>query len=321
MKKSNPLVPVAVLLIIVAGALGIYVYRQEKARTEEDTRIAEEINPYYKRLDEINSELSQLKRDNNQELKITNVVNFMLEQPSSQFDEIAIPQLEDAGFKGIIAVSENAYPDKWGCLSASRMRELCDSGWSIALFLEQPSYLNWEGGAKKTAAELISSSAKRLETAGLPKPEAVYLKEEPTEEMISAVKDAGIHAIIFYNTETKVKGMNEFLPVTGISLNSGNNPASSADVSENASVFVISAAEGNELYSPETVHEITEKLKGPMQNGIIQTMSLENAYQYYTNAFSEYEKAVTEHQEKIKVLEEEEQEIEDKIAGFRKAEG
>ena len=46
MKKSNTLLLIAAALVIVAGVLGAYIFRQEKARSKEDQRIAEEINPY-----------------------------------------------------------------------------------------------------------------------------------------------------------------------------------------------------------------------------------------------------------------------------------
>ena len=131
------LAAVIVAVIAVLGVIGLRRYRSDKASQQEMRQAAAEHNEAMQeariRKEELQSRLDELNEQSRIELQKMGSVLFLCTEPDARVYNDVKTIVEEAGFKGIVAVSEDHFPGTSGCMSMVLLKDMQEEGWNVVV--------------------------------------------------------------------------------------------------------------------------------------------------------------------------------------------
>ncbi len=156
-------------VLIGAGCLAFFIWtenRAERKRQETSDAMEQELRPLEVERHKLRQELDKIQTKYKRESQGTGNLVLLFTNLDEQIYTEIFPQMEECGFKGVLALSEECHPGAPGCMSRKQFRELTDAGWECCL--------RWEEDAE--AEDWAAEGGRLARAAGISVPEAVYFK-------------------------------------------------------------------------------------------------------------------------------------------------
>ena len=191
------LAAVIVAVIAVLGVIGLRRYRSDKASQQEMRQAAAEHNEAMQeariRKEELQSRLDELNEQSRIELQKMGSVLFLCTEPDTRVYSDVKTIVEEAGFKGIVAVSEDHFPGTSGCMSMVLLKDMQEEGWNVVVAAgpgEKP-----EMNAGKLKKEGITAD-------GLYYPNGI----NDNDEALKLAEKLGVEAVLTYSQDENFDG-------------------------------------------------------------------------------------------------------------------
>lgn len=159
---------VAVIISVILAGLIVFLLVREKQTEKEIQRKAVELEkdlrPIEVERNKLRQELDSLRDEKVKNIQGTgSAVLLFIDLSETIYTEI-FPQMREAGFTGVLAVSEKQFPGQKGCLSQEQFRELTAAGWKCCV--------RWEDGME--TGEWLASFRMTAQETGIDEPKAAY---------------------------------------------------------------------------------------------------------------------------------------------------
>lgn len=189
---------VCIILTLASLVVLLQAANKIKARNEaERDELRERAEAYDEAMKPLLSEKRRIERElqvlEDEELKaqtFASSVFFLCTEPDAAIMTDIASSLENYGYPGLLAVSEDRFFGDAGCLSLTQAHTLLQKGWDLCISVD--------------AATDIGALAARFEENDLPDPEAVYY---PDGNFLSTQEDTiralGIRTVICYGEKAE----------------------------------------------------------------------------------------------------------------------
>lgn len=132
-----------VLALCVCGAFVLNMYADKKE--QEETRLYyekmnEELLPIQDEMYQLRNELTELEAFYEKEKEGKATIQILFTSPMSVIYEEVLPVMEDYGYVGLIAISEEHFPGNVGCISENEAQILEEAGWQFCARFDGNSY-------------------------------------------------------------------------------------------------------------------------------------------------------------------------------------
>ena len=185
------LVVAIIAVTAVLGVLGFRKYMRDEKQKASVRQAAEEHNQAMqdarRRKQELEDELQELEEKSQIDIRDKGSILFLVTEPDIMAYTETRRIIEDAGFTGVIAVSDDRFPGDEGCMSVDELKKMAAGGWDVAV--------------TSTAVTDVKALYQRAKAAGL-EPTGIYFpekKEDPDAE--KKAKDLGIRTLFSYASE------------------------------------------------------------------------------------------------------------------------
>lgn len=181
---------ITILLAALLAAFLWQMFREETDQALRSERMEEALRPLYQEKARLRQDMADL--DEGQ--KGMGSVVFLF----TTLDEIIYtdicPQMENCGFKGVLAVSAESAPGMEGCLSMQQFKELLEKGWECCLV--------WDDSADREI--WVRANDMLLMHLGIEKPEAVYFPSDTYESELDVfLLREGFSAAVHHGEEQR----------------------------------------------------------------------------------------------------------------------
>ncbi len=123
-------------IVCLAGAvcLGVFTWRdyqtqqEQAAGREEAEKLLRPLDVEWNR---IQQEIDDLEEEYSLKMEGTGTAEVLFTHPDARVYEEAYPIMEEYGYTGVLAVSEQQFPGTEGNMSLEQFQELIQAGWMI----------------------------------------------------------------------------------------------------------------------------------------------------------------------------------------------
>lgn len=164
-------------IVCLAGAvcLGVFTWRdyqtqqEQAAGREEAEKLLRPLDVEWNR---IQQEIDDLEEEYSLKMEGTGTAEVLFTHPDARVYEEAYPIMEEYGYTGVLAVSEQQFPGTEGNMSLEQFQELIQVGWSTCIVWSGDDMYTWLGALalKKQETGVPGSSVMYF-------PSETYLKE------------------------------------------------------------------------------------------------------------------------------------------------
>lgn len=161
------------IAVIAIAAVGIIAFmwtenRAAQERQNANEAMERELRPLEVERHRLQQELETVKTDYRRESQGTGSLVLLFTDMDEQIYTEVYPQMEEAGFRGVLTLSKDSFPGAAGCMSKKQFRELTDAGWECCL--------KWDADAD--IADWAAEGGRLSRAAGIALPETVYFGAE-----------------------------------------------------------------------------------------------------------------------------------------------
>lgn len=253
------LAAVIVAVIAVLGVIGVRRYRSDKASQQEMRQAAAEHNEAMQeariRKEELQSRLDELNEQSRIELQKMGSVLFLCTEPDARVYSDVKTIVEEAGFKGIVAVSEDHFPGTSGCMSMVLLKDMQEEGWNVVVAAgpgEKP-----EANAGKLKKEGITAD-------GLYYPNGI----NDNDEALKLAEKMGVEAVLTYSQDENFDGNKVCrFPTLGCSERGIKNVTDNIISASDTLVLSIGFENPRELFEETSVTNMVAYIKKHADNG------------------------------------------------------
>lgn len=159
-------------IVCLAGAvcLGVFTWRDYQTQQEQDAG-REEAEKLLRPLDvewnRIQQEIDDLEEEYSLKMEGTGTAEVLFTHPDARVYEEAYPIMEEYGYTGVLAVSEQQFPGTEGNMSLEQFQELIQAGWSTCIVWSGDDMYTWLGAL-----------ALKMQETGVPGSSVMYFPSE-----------------------------------------------------------------------------------------------------------------------------------------------
>lgn len=137
-------------IVCLAGAvcLGVFTWRdyqtqqEQAAGREEAEKLLRPLDVEWNR---IQQEIDDLEEEYSLKMEGTGTAEVLFTHPDARVYEEAYPIMEEYGYTGVLAVSEQQFPGTEGNMSLEQFQELIQAGWSTCIVWSGDDMYTWLG--------------------------------------------------------------------------------------------------------------------------------------------------------------------------------
>lgn len=193
-EKRIKIIIVVVAIIITIGFSIFFFWRENQMKKERDVYYAqmeEEMASLTEEKQQLENELSKLKKDYNNTKGISSVVLLFTDLNENIYTDI-YPLMKESGFVGTLTISPTIFPGQENCLSLEQFKELLTAGWQCCL--------KWDDSADLD--QWLKSCKEVVKNAGIELPDAVYFPKNSYQKIYDDIlKKQGILAVVHHGEE------------------------------------------------------------------------------------------------------------------------
>lgn len=159
-------------IVCLAGAvcLGVFTWRDYQTQQEQAAG-REEAEKLLRPLDvdwnRIQQEIDDLEEEYSLKMEGTGTAEVLFTHPDARVYEEAYPIMEEYGYTGVLAVSEQQFPGTEGNMSLEQFQELIQAGWSTCIVWSGDDMYTWLGAL-----------ALKMQETGVPGSSVMYFPSE-----------------------------------------------------------------------------------------------------------------------------------------------
>ena len=159
-------------IVCLAGAvcLGVFTWREYQTQQEQAAG-REEAEKLLRPLDvewnRIQQEIDDLEEEYSLKMEGTGTAEVLFTHPDARVYEEAYPIMEEYGYTGVLAVSEQQFPGTEGNMSLEQFQELIQAGWSTCIVWSGDDMYTWLGAL-----------ALKMQETGVPGSSVMYFPSE-----------------------------------------------------------------------------------------------------------------------------------------------
>lgn len=159
-------------IVCLAGAvcLGVFTWRdyqtqqEQAAGREEAEKLLRPLDVEWNR---IQQEIYDLEEEYSLKMEGTGTAEVLFTHPDARVYEEAYPIMEEYGYTGVLAVSEQQFPGTEGNMSLEQFQELIQAGWSTCIVWSGDDMYTWLGAL-----------ALKMQETGVPGSSVMYFPSE-----------------------------------------------------------------------------------------------------------------------------------------------
>ncbi len=159
-------------IVCLAGAvcLGVFTWRdyqtqqEQAAGREEAEKLLRPLDVEWNR---IQQEIDDLEEEYSLKMEGTGTAEVLFTHPDARVYEEAYPIMEEYGYTGVLAVSEQQFPGTEGNMSLEQFQELIQAGWSTCIVWSGDDMYTWLGAL-----------ALKMQETGVPGSSVMYFPSE-----------------------------------------------------------------------------------------------------------------------------------------------
>ena len=159
-------------IVCLAGAvcLGVFTWRdyqtqqEQAAGREEAEKLLRPLDVEWNR---IQQEIDDLEEEYSLKIEGTGTAEVLFTHPDARVYEEAYPIMEEYGYTGVLAVSEQQFPGTEGNMSLEQFQELIQAGWSTCIVWSGDDMYTWLGAL-----------ALKMQETGVPGSSVMYFPSE-----------------------------------------------------------------------------------------------------------------------------------------------
>lgn len=156
--------------LLLIGLVVVLIWESKTSKEEkeyyEDKYI--ESAPLRSRKRELEKQLAQVKREYQVKINGKGTLTLLCMDLTEDIYTVIYPQMQEAGYIAMLAVSQDTMPGMKGCMSKEQFEELLDAGWCLCLY--------WNGETE--LEEWLTEMKGLLEEQGLAMPVQIYFERE-----------------------------------------------------------------------------------------------------------------------------------------------
>lgn len=159
-------------IVCLAGAvcLGVFTWRdyqtqqEQAAGREEAEKLLRPLDVEWNR---IQQEIDDLEEEYSLKMEGTGTAEVLFTHPDARVYEEAYPIMEEYGYTGVLAVSEQQFPGTEGNMSLEQFQELIQADWSTCIVWSGDDMYTWLGAL-----------ALKMQETGVPGSSVMYFPSE-----------------------------------------------------------------------------------------------------------------------------------------------
>lgn len=159
-------------IVCLAGAvcLGVFTWRdyqtqqEQAAGREEAEKLLRPLDVEWNR---IQQEIDDLEEEYSLKMEGTGTAEVLFTHPDARVYEEAYPIMEEYGYTGVLAVSDQQFPGTEGNMSLEQFQELIQAGWSTCIVWSGDDMYTWLGAL-----------ALKMQETGVPGSSVMYFPSE-----------------------------------------------------------------------------------------------------------------------------------------------
>ena len=184
----------AVSALLAVGLVVLLVLEVKNNRESEEQYQDKymETLPLLSQKRQLEQELAQVEREYQVRINGKGTLTLLCMDMTEEIYTVIYPRMEEYGYIGMLAVSEDTMPGAEGCMEAAQVEELLEDGWCLCL--------HWDG--EKPLELWLTDMRKALETAKLPMPKQIYFERETYETTYDELlAERGLEAVVHHQEE------------------------------------------------------------------------------------------------------------------------
>ena len=296
-----------VLALFLAGMLW-WDHTEEQKRQEYYRQIEIEARPLRLEQNDLETQLSELKKNYQNELIGTASLELLFTETSSDVVDTIEPLMAEQELTGVLALSLEQLSGQSEIPGDDKLAELLGKGWSWCLYYGE----NQDQDIAEWLAEAVTLSTEH----GLPEPKAVYFKAETYSlDYDTQLQEAGITILIHHGEEELPLIADAGADILWKAGACGWNGDGSSDSLRNTMsqgknlVFTVGTDTSGEAFESSQFQAMVSALKNYEQQGSLMITGLEQAREHLVmqsdtdgQAEDDYEKQKAELEQKIDEL-------------------
>ena len=313
MRRDYKGVKILVLLLTATLLIALVVVelqdREEKGKRSE---VLERAAPLEQQRDALVLRRDQRQREYYDEVRVQATEQILFLELDERLYSEVFPLMREQELTGVLGLSQQEFPDAEGRISRAQMDEMLSAGWELCLVCGEDDFAAWD-----------REMTERLALAGIPKPRAVYFRENAfhisdKEEILRCGYTVAVH-----HGEDRLEMLNgdASAELWLVGAHPWNYIGITNDLAKLVSrgselCFTVSFSEGREAYSPESFAGMMEYIgvyreKGSLTvTGFLAARDLHDPARNGANEAEErWLQEREELNEQIRILEEQIQEI------------
>ena len=282
-------ISVAVLLLILAALSTALIWSQtvEKNQiSEEDQSVQLEFNKLISEVNSLNQEIYNLEQHYSDKKSGTGTLVLLFTAPQAQVYDMAFPKIQEAGYTGTVALSEQNFPGEDGCMTSEQFIELLAAGWDWCV--SWPETKDSEDVENfEDSHDSVWSVIRQAEDAGFGSTDAIFFPDGTYSEEYDEWLAQNSFSKVVHHCESgkpliaaEAEGSCWF--PGAVSWRSNNRRYSLSDAVNNHGNLVFDIAINLDYLDIEASYldSMLELLRSAQQEDELQMMNLSGAFQY-----------------------------------------
>ena len=308
MRKLKIMIGIITGMAVIAGAscLGVIVWRDYKEQKEQLAQKEEaerQLRPLDVEWSRLQQEMTSLEEEYTFKIKGTGTAEVIFTQPDVRVYEEAYPIMQEYGYIGVLAVSEQQFPGTEGNMSLEQFQELMNAGWTTCII--------WNGADMSSWLEALSV---KLQETGVPGSSVMYFPSETYSDEYDEILLAYGFTAAVHHGETReilISGDEEGIWHPGVVGMQGETPRYYLEDAVNSKaniVYTVGWQQDDEMYNEKMFRSMLSYFKNYQEENGLQVTDIVGARSYKQQLANDQGAIEQEYTQKREELE---QQIED----------
>ena len=186
-KRILQVVSALLAVVLVVLLVREFQERQESEKYYEDKYV--EAMPLRAQKRELEQQLAQVEREYQVKINGKGTLTLLCMDMTEDIYTVIYPQMQEYGYVGLLAVTEETLPGAEDCMEAEQVTELLDAGWCLCL--------HWNG--ERALEEWLMDMRERLKAQSMDMPKEIYFERETYEtEYDELLATYGLEAVVHH---------------------------------------------------------------------------------------------------------------------------
>lgn len=181
-----------IIAVILAAAL-INNRSHESKLTYSAAQLENTLRPLYTKISDLESDRLALDRSFDDRIHGVGTTALLYTDATAAVYDIAYPEMSKYGYRGVVALSDDSFPDADGCMSVSQLSALLDAGWKWCVKFPADS---------ETPESDVNSLLERADSVGLGTTAIIYFPDGSySGEYDAWLAESGFQTVMHHGEE------------------------------------------------------------------------------------------------------------------------